>query len=72
MGLKELEIAWNSQADRHNQWRSLGFDEMVEFAQQTERMECASMIEEVARIKSTNKMSAEILVSVAGFIRNKT
>lgn len=33
----ELSARWNESADEHNQWESLGIDEIVEFAQQ----ECA-------------------------------
>lgn len=37
MNLDELEAAWNAKADRHNQWRELGLDEIVAFAQEVER-----------------------------------
>ena len=45
MTLKELEAAWNAEADHYNQWPNLGLDEMIEFAQQQEREACAKICE---------------------------
>ena len=45
MGLEELEVLWNSKADRFNQWVELGLDEIVAFAQEVERESCAKMCE---------------------------
>lgn len=33
LSLKDLEEAWNKDADEYNQWDTLGLDEIVEFAQ---------------------------------------
>lgn len=49
MTLKEIEAAWNSDADEYNQWDSLGYDEMMEFAQKQARIECAALCRKVAK-----------------------
>jgi hypothetical protein len=43
MNLEGLEAAWNAQADSMNQWDELGLDEIVWFAQEVEREECAAI-----------------------------
>ncbi len=45
MGLDELEVAWNAQADKFNQWQDLGLDEIVAFAQEEEREASAKRAE---------------------------
>lgn len=41
--LEELETIWNAQVDNFNQFYALGLDEIVEFAQEVERKECAKV-----------------------------
>lgn len=48
MRLEELETAWNANADGFNQWSELGLDEIVEFAQEIARIECARICRERA------------------------
>jgi len=46
--LEELEAAWNANADESNQWLDLGLDEIVNFAQEIARIECAKICRERA------------------------
>lgn len=42
--LDELKAMWNAKADRFNRWHDIGMDEIVEFAQEVGRAECAREI----------------------------
>lgn len=46
MSIEELQTMWNAQADKYNSWDELGLDEIVAFAQEVEREECAKVCEE--------------------------
>lgn len=48
MRLEDLEAAWNAQADGYNQWTELGLDEILSFAQDVEREECARICDDIA------------------------
>lgn len=45
MTMKELELAWNSIV-RAKEWRWLDLEELVAFAQEVEREECAKICDE--------------------------
>lgn len=50
MGVDVLKSSWNEQADEHNQWDSLGLDEVIEFAQAVEREACAKICDSYSSI----------------------
>lgn len=51
-GIRELESAWNAQADNFNQWDELGLDEIVAFAQKVERAACMGEVRTARHCKT--------------------
>lgn len=49
----ELSARWNESADEHNQWATLGIDEIVEFVQQECAVDCRAAL---ARFVSAAEM----------------
>lgn len=56
MGLEELQVAWNAQADEYNQWDELGLDEIVAFAQEQALIGAATEIERLRGV--VNELAA--------------
>lgn len=45
----ELSKMWNGAADEHNQWATLGIDEIIEFAQQACAANCLTALDRFAK-----------------------
>ena len=71
MKYDEIKLAWNAQADEHNQWNELGEDEKVEWAAIHAAAEAQRKpLDEEAIERATGvKRGTPMFLAATGFVR---
>jgi hypothetical protein len=68
--IDELKAAWNSHADRYNQWEELGLDEIIRFAQERMRDRCADICLALSANYKTGDIALNVLNNAESRIRD--